>query len=357
MISSAPDRPSRTAAIIRSEDEAFTVAGMIAGIFANEDAAQPAQARLDLLSRSGLFGISVPTEHGGIDVSNTVLADVCAIAAAQSVTLADILAAHFVALEHLRSHGTDGHRTVVFSAVLAGARLCRAMARPNEQDADALPLVASGLLWRISGEAACTPCGRHADWLLVPVRSDGGQSMSALLTTRIAGLHYVANSCEPADSSTPSAEHILFKDVAVEADAVLHLPAEATVPQALELLLDAARQVGTGQRAFSRILAADDDPLDTGLLSARLVAARAMMAEAGRSIDAAQIGLADQHRTNAFLAATAALVVAHETASYVRIAMDRTAQPAALPPSLVAALRKSDRLRRESPPHPPEPEG
>lgn len=357
MISSAPDRPSRTAAIIKSEDEAFAVAGMIAGIFANEDAAQTAQARLDLLSRSGLFGISVPTEHGGIDVSNTVLADVCATAAAQSATLADILAAHFVALEQLRSHGTDGHRAVVFSAVLAGARLCRAMARPNGQDADTLPLVASGLVWRLSGEALCTPCGRLADWLLVPVRSDGGQPMGALLTTRIAGLHYVANSCEPADSSTPSAEHVLFKDVAVEADAVLYLSAEATVPQSLELLLDAARQVGTGQRAFSRMLAGtDDDPLETGLLSARLAAARAMMAEAGRTIDAAQIGLADQHRTNAFLAATAALVVAHETASHAHIALDRTAQPTALPPSLAAALLKSDRLRRQVYPHPPEPE-
>ena len=60
-------------------------------------------------------------------------------------------------------------------AALAGARLCRATARRNGQDADALPLAASGLAWRLSGEALCTPCTRHADWLLVPARSDGGR--------------------------------------------------------------------------------------------------------------------------------------------------------------------------------------
>lgn len=358
MISSALDRPSRTAAVIGSEDEALTVAGTIAGIFANGDAAQTAQARLDLLSRSGLFGISVPTEHGGIDVSNTVLADVCATAAAQSATLADILAAHFVALEQLRSYGTDGHRSVVFSAALAGARLCRATARRNGQDADALPLAASGLAWRLSGEALCTPCTRHADWLLVPARSDGGRMAGVLLATRIEGLHYVANSCEPVDRAAPSAEHVLFKDVAVDADAVLHPPVEAAVPQSLELLLEAARQLGGGRRAFEGRLASDhDDARDIGLLSARLAAAQAMMAEAGRAIDAAQIGLADQHRTNAFLAATAALAVAHEAAGHVRMAADRNAQPADLPPSLAAALRESGQLRRQGHPHPPEQEG
>ncbi|HSX73572.1 MAG TPA: hypothetical protein VLG73_05165 [Shinella sp.] len=358
MISSALDRPPRTAAVIGSEDEALTVAGTLAGIFSNGEAAQTAQARLDLLSRSGLFGISVPTEHGGIDVSNTVLADVCATAAAQSATLADILVAHFVALEHLRSDGTDGHRTVVFSAALAGARLCRATARRNGQDADALPLASSGLGWRLSGEALCTPCTRHADWLLVPARGDGGRAAGVLLATRVEGLHYVANSCEPADRAAPSAEHVLFKDVTVDADAVLPLSAEAAVPQSLDLLLEAARQIGAGRRLLSRLLAErTDDLLDAGLLAARLAAVQAMTAEAGRAIDAAQIGLAEQHRTNAFLAAAAALAVAHEAASHLRLATDRTTQPAPLPPALAAALRESGRLRREGHPHPPEEEG
>lgn len=144
-LSHAPDRAARTAAIIATEDEAVTVAGTLSGIFAlpaeNEASAE---ARLDLLCRSGLFGISVPTEHGGIDVSNTVLAEVCALAAARSPALGEILAAHFVAAEEIRGHGSESQGSTVFSAILAGARLARASVRRG-QSADTFSLASGGL--------------------------------------------------------------------------------------------------------------------------------------------------------------------------------------------------------------------
>ena len=364
-ISSTLDRPSRTAVVIGTEDEALTAVGTIAGIFDNFGShgggRETAEARLDLLSRSGLFGISVPTEHGGIDVSNTVLADICAVAATHSATLGEILAAHFVALEQLRSYGTESHHTVVFSAALAGARLARAVPRRNGEDADALPLASSGLAWRLNGEALCTPCTRHADWVLVPTGHDG-RAASLLLPTRIEGLRYVANTCEPVHNGAQPAEHTLFKDVLVDGDALLRPPGEAvplTVPNALELLLDAARQLGAGRRALGhRLDGAEGDLLETGLLAARLAAAEAMLAEAGRTIDAAQIGLADQHRTNAFLAATAALAVARQAANDIRTAtgrpQDKGFVSGDVSPRLAAALRESGRLRREAHRHPPE---
>lgn len=366
-ISSTLDRPSRTAVVIGTEDEALTAAGTIAGIFdisgSERGVRKTAEARLDLLSRSGLFGISVPTEHGGIDVSNTVLADVCAVAATHSATLGEILAAHFVALEQLRSHGTESHRTVVFSAALAGARLARAAAHRSGEDADVLPLAASGLAWRLNGEALCTPCTRHADWVLVPTGHDG-KAASLLLPTRIEGLRYVANTCEPVSNGAQPAEHTLFKDVLVDSDALLRPPGDAVqlaVPNALKLLLAAARQLGAGRRALaSHLDGAEGDLLETGLLAARLAAAQAMIAEAGRTVDAAQIGLADQHRTNAFLAAAAALAVAQQAANDIRTA---TGQPQSksytsgdVSPQLEAALRESGRLRREAHRHPPEAE-
>ena len=351
MISSAFDRPPRTAAVIGTEDEALAVAGTLADAFS--DTARTAETRLDLLSRSGLLGISVPTEHGGIDVSNTVLADVCALSAERSATLGEILAAHFVALEQLRSYGTDGHRMVAFAAALSGARRARGVPRRNGQEAEALPLAPNGLVWRLNGEALCTPCTRHADWVLVPTGNDGGRTVGLLLSTRAEGLHYVANSCEPANGAAQKAEHVLFKDVLADSDALLHPPGEAGVPQSLELLLDAARQAGAGQRALGHLLETENAALlDTGLLAARLAAAQAMIGEAGRAIDAAQIGLADQHRTNAFLAAAAALAVAHESASQAGMAAGLAPMP---PPShLSAALIESGRLRRRAHNDPPE---
>ncbi len=361
--SSALDRPARTAAVIGTEDEAITVAGTVAEVFSfpaeGGAAAGTAEARLDLLSRSGLFGISVPTEHGGIDVSNTVLAEVCTVAASRSAALADVLAAHFVAVEQVRSHGSESQQGTVFSAVLAGGRLARASARRSGESVDALPLVASGLAWRLGGEALCTPCARHADWLLVPAHLDGGRSAGLLLATRIDGLHYVANSCEPAKGGVQPAEHVLFKDVAIDGDALLHSAGEAHgVPRSLDLLLEAARRIGAARGGMRHLL--DDetgDPIETGRLAARLAAAEAMAGEAGRAVDAAQIGLAGQHRTNAFLAAAAALAAAEDAADALRQAGTAPAGEASLSPHLAAILRESGRLRRDEHRRPPEEEG
>ena len=339
-LSSAPDRAARTAAIIATEEEAVTVAGTLGGIFAlpaeNEASAE---ARLDLLSRSGLFGISVPTEHGGIDVSNTVLAEVCALASACSPALGEILAAHFVATEEIRGHGSESQSSTVFSAVLAGARLARASVRRG-QTADSFSLASGGLAWRLGGEAFCTPCARHADWLLVPVHREGTKVTHLLLPARGEGLHYVANSC------TPAAEHVLFKDVLAEGDALIQTAGEPSpheVRRSLELLLEAARTLGAGRHALQRLLDdTDGDALTAGLLSARLAAAEAMVAEAGRAIDAAQISLAGQHRTNAFLAAAAALTVTEEAASAI------AGTPATPPAHLAAILSESGELRRQA---------
>lgn len=365
-LSSAHSRAARTAALIGTEDEAITVAGTLAEAFGfpaqDGAAAGTADARLDLLSRSGLFGISVPTEHGGIDVSNTVLAEVCAVASTRSATFGEILAAHFVAVEQIRSHASESQRSTVFSAILAGARLARATARRNNEATDALALTSSGLAWRLAGEALCTPCTRHADWVLVPARHDGAKTTSLLLPTRIEGLHYVANSCEPVNGGAQPAEHVLFRDVIVDGDALLQPASDAaahSVPRSLDLLLEAARQIGAARHALRHLL--DDPasaPVTTGLLSARLAAADAMAAEAGRAVDAAQIGLAETHRTNAFLAAASAIAVAEDTLAEIRRS---SSGPAALPadslsPHLSDILRESGELRRQEHRRQPEPD-
>lgn len=366
--SSVQSRAARTAAIIGTEDEAITVAGTVAEIFslpAQDGAAtKTAEARLEVLSRSGLFGISVPTEHGGIDVSNTVLAEVCAVAASRSATLGEIIAAHFVAAEQIRSHASESQRGTIFSAILAGARLARASARHNNEAADTLVFTASGLAWRLAGKALCTPCTRHADWVLVPARHDGVRAADLVLPTGIEGLNYVANSCEPANGGAQPAEHVLFRDVLVDGDALLQPAGDAAthaVPRSLDLLLEAARQLGASRHALQLLV--DDpagNPVAAGLLSARLAASEAMLAEAGRAVDAAQIGLAEMHRSNAFLAAVAALSVAEETFREIRRAASPEGQSLLtenLSPKLCAILQESGELRRADRQRGPDEEG
>lgn len=330
-LSTAQSRATRTAALIATEDEAVTVAGSLAGVFALPAAmaADAIETRLDLLSRSGLFGISVPTEQGGIDVSNTVLAEVCAIASAQSETLGRILAGHFVGVEHVRSQGSDSQRSTVFSAILAGARLARAFAG----ETNILAFLPSGLGWRLSGTALSTPHARHADWLLVPVRQDM-KTAGLLLPAHGEALRY------------PGENQVLFEDVLVDGDALLHPIGEAgahAVPRALDLLLQAACRLGTARHALHALW---DDPAchpgTAGRLSARLAAAGAMLAEAGRAIDGAQIGLADQHRTNAFLAAVDALAAAEDAEVSIRQAAGNESRSA---PHLAGFLKESGALR------------
>jgi hypothetical protein len=75
-----------------------------------------------------------------------------------------------------------------------------------------------------------------------------------------------------------------------------------------------------------------------------------MIAEAGRAIDAAQIGLADQHRTNAFLAAASALAVAQEALRSVKDAVSGIAdlETDRLSPQALVALEESGRINLDA---------
>ena len=356
--------PARTAALIAAEDEATAVANAIAAGF--ETAGTPQLARLELLARSGLLGISVPSEYGGLDASNVALVEICAIAAETSATLAEILATHFVALEQIRSFGTEGQHNTVFPAALAGGRLSEA--RPlhrNPEDGAPLPLLASGVGWRLTGEAFCTPCARHADWLLVPTRTDGGKVARLLLPTRTDGLHYVANSCEPSATGQQPPLHILLKDVLADSGALLHAFAEEPrmgVPHSLALLLEAAGHIGAGRRMLRRGLdIGEADAFAIGVASLRLAAAEAAAEQAGRAFDAAQIGLAEQHRTKAYLAAATACITAAEAARESReifepsaAALMTTTPEGGPAPGNTDLLRQLGALRLEQHRRPPE---
>lgn len=349
--------PARTAALIAAEDEATGVASAIAAGF--EAAGIPQQARLELLARSGLLGVSIPSEHGGLDASNVALFEICAIAAEESATLAELLATHFVALEEIRSFGTEGQHNTVFPAALAGARLGKALPfHRNSENGAPLRMMASGVGWRLAGEVLCTPCARHADFLLVPTQTDGGKAAQLLLPTRIDGLHYVADSCEPSAPGQQPSEHILLKDVLADSGALLHAFAEEDridVPHSLALLLEAARHIGAGRRTLRRGLdISEPDAYATGVLSLRLAAAEAAAEHAGRAIDAAQIGLAELHRTNAYFAAAAACIAAADAAREIRATLEQnveallTAAPEGEPsPRMVELLRQVGALRLE----------
>ena len=113
--------------VIRDGAEALAVARQVAAILLEQDAERdrtrevPAQV-VDLYSNSGLWGISVPREFGGAQVSYAVLAEVIAIISAADPSLGQIPQNHYCLLEDIRLQGTPEQQAHFFALALQGHR-------------------------------------------------------------------------------------------------------------------------------------------------------------------------------------------------------------------------------------------
>lgn len=85
-VSQLHERVRQPAHRIQSEEEALDIARSLAAAFAQQASDRDINRvlpydEIEMLSQSGLLGISVPSEHGGIDISNSVLTEVVAVLA------------------------------------------------------------------------------------------------------------------------------------------------------------------------------------------------------------------------------------------------------------------------------------
>lgn len=118
--------------VIRDGAEALAVARQVAAILLEQDAERdrtrevPAQV-VDLYSNSGLWGISVPREFGGAQVSYAVLAEVIAIISAADPSLGQIPQNHYCLLEDIRLQGTPEQQAHFFALALQGHRFANAL--------------------------------------------------------------------------------------------------------------------------------------------------------------------------------------------------------------------------------------
>ena len=131
--------------VIRDGAEALAVARQVAAILLEQDAERdrtrevPAQV-VDLYSNSGLWGISVPREFGGAQVSYAVLAEVIAIISAADPSLGQIPQNHYCLLEDIRLQGTPEQQAHFFALALQGHRFANALSETggkNVQDIQA----------------------------------------------------------------------------------------------------------------------------------------------------------------------------------------------------------------------------
>src|SRR6478735_1952995 len=110
---------------ITSEDEALSVASQLSDEFAAGAGVRDAQRLLPhdevrTLARSGLLGLSVPKEFGGIDASTETLAEVFRLLAEGDPSIAQIPHSHFTFLEALRYQGSNEQKQFFYAEALSG---------------------------------------------------------------------------------------------------------------------------------------------------------------------------------------------------------------------------------------------
>ncbi|WP_409285329.1 acyl-CoA dehydrogenase family protein, partial [Pseudomonas protegens] len=97
------------AQVIRDGAEALAMARHVAAVLREQDAERDRSRQvpvelLDLYSNSGLWGISVPREYGGAQVSYAVLAEAIALISGADPSLGQLPHNHYFLLADIRLH-------------------------------------------------------------------------------------------------------------------------------------------------------------------------------------------------------------------------------------------------------------
>lgn len=135
-----PAQPTQTAHLIRSDEEALSIAKTLSAKF-KASAVERDQQRIlpfqeiEEFSQSGLWGITVPKAYGGAEVSSWTVAQVIALFSGADGSIGQIPQNHFYAIEVIRNTGTEAQKKRLYQEVLQGSRFGNALAEFKSQNA------------------------------------------------------------------------------------------------------------------------------------------------------------------------------------------------------------------------------
>jgi SfnB family sulfur acquisition oxidoreductase len=325
--------------VIRDDEHAVRVARTLAESFAAGAADRDAERglphhELAELSDSGLLGITVPREHGGPDVRSATLAEVFRLLASGDPNIAQIPQSHFVYLNVLRQVGTRDQQAFFFAEALAGKRFGNAQSefgtkhvldyrtrlRPHPDGGftlDGLKHYSTGALFAhwIPVAALWTDEGGEDRVVAAYVPAD---APGVTVTDDWDGLgqRTTASGSVALDGVRVPAEHVV-PTYRIYAGPQLHgghaqlLHAAIDVGIARGALVEAGEFVRTRSRAWfeAGVESAAEDPLTVqrfGELELTVRASEALLAEAGRALDAARLDLTDESAAAASVAVASA---------------------------------------------------
>lgn len=281
-------------------------------------------AALEVLDRSGLLGITVPTAHDGPELPPSVLADVVRRIAAADPAIAQVPQGHYLSVDVLRAAGTDAARQRLFAAVLRGERIGNALAERGGHHAQDLRTRIGrhddGTV-RIDGRKYYCTGAISSRWITVTALDPDEHLVAAVVARDAPGLAFDTDWDVVGQRATVSGSTVLD---AVPVDPTLVLDygrlfdgpqqigaraqlvhtaiqvgiARGALDDARRFLQDRARPSSESVRAGH--LAAVDDPATLqryGRAEVRVQAAEALLREAGRTLD--DVGLVPDDRTAA----------------------------------------------------------
>ena len=252
--------PSPGARIIRTEAEAIAVAGEVAAQLSPGAAERDRERRLprpemELLSASGLLGITVPRAYGGAEVSVETLVRVFVILSAADAAIGQLPQNHFVFIEAIKEDGAPEQKAFFFAELLAGRRFGNAQAERGSGSAlnlrTRLAAAPAGGL-RLDGVKYYCTGAILADWIPVSAIDDLGRSVLAYVPRNAPGVDVQADWSAMGQRTTYSGTSV-FEDVAVdEAWVIPHwrLFERDNLFHAYASLLHAAIDIGIARNAL-----------------------------------------------------------------------------------------------------------
>ena len=318
--------------LIADEAQALLAARRLAEAFAPDAALRDRERRLpwaelDAFVASGLWGITVPREFGGVGVSNGTLAEVTATIAVADGSLGQIPQNHFYALEVLRVGGSVEQQRFFYGRVLAGERFGNALAEIGHKDfkrRTRLTREAAG--WHIDGRKFYCTGALYAHWIptLVVAEEQGRDVTYLAFVPRDTPGVTVTDDWDGFGQRVTGSGSVQFDHVRVEPEWIVPFQASFERPTTigpLAQIIHAAIDLGQARGAFeaglkfvrersrpwidAKVERAADDPLTIaqfGDISVRLRAAEALLRRAGRFVDAAQAQLTEQSVAQASIA-------------------------------------------------------
>ncbi|OCJ08088.1 SfnB family sulfur acquisition oxidoreductase [Rhizobium sp. AC44/96] len=328
--------------LLENEQQVITAAQELAARFAasasrrDSDRLLPFE-ELDQLAQSGLLAITVPSQYGGLDVSNAVLAEVTAILSEADSSIGQIPQNHFYILEALRTDGSEEQKRYFFGRALAGDRFGNALSERGTKTVGHYNtlITPDGPGYRINGQKYYSTGVIFADWITIFAVDTEDRLVMAFVPKGTEGVEIVDDWDGFGQRTTGSGTTVL-NNVYVRADSVVlhHKGFERpTTIGSVGQIIHAGVDLGIARAAFAETLdfvrtksrpwtnsgvdRASDDPLTiakVGDIAIKLEAATALVERAGRKVDAAQIDTTEAKVVEATLSVAAAKVLTTEIA-------------------------------------------